>query len=101
MVKHIVFFGIADQTDGVSKAAMCALIKTELENLMGLIPELKKIDVGINQPELGTGNFDLSLYSEFNSWSDLDIYQVHPEHKRVAAIIGKAKTSRACVDYED
>lgn len=100
MVKHIVFFGIADDTEGVSKSDMCKLIQSELENLKNLIPELKKIEVGINQPELGTGNFDLSLYTEFNSWADLDTYQIHPEHKRVAAIIGKAKTSRACVDYE-
>jgi len=31
---------------------------------------------------------------------DLNSYQVHPEHKKVAAYIGKVKTSRAAVDYE-
>ena len=32
--------------------------------------------------------------------ADLDTYQVHPEHKRVAAYIGKVRTARAAVDYE-
>lgn len=100
MIKHIVFFGIADEAEGKSKAYNLKFIKDELEALIHLIPELKKIEVGINHPEAPEGNFDLALYTEFESMNDLDIYQVHPEHKRVAAYIGKVKTSRACVDYE-
>lgn len=100
MIKHIVFFGIADEAEGKSKADNLKFIKKELEALIHLIPELKKIEVGINHPEAPESNFDLALYTEFESMKELDIYQVHPEHKRVAAYIGKVKTSRACVDYE-
>lgn len=100
MIKHVVFFGIADEAEGKSKKENLLYIKEELEALIQLIPELKKIEVGINHPEAPAGNFDLALYTEFESMKDLDIYQVHPEHKRVAAYIGKVKTSRACVDYE-
>jgi hypothetical protein len=32
--------------------------------------------------------------------TELETYQEHPEHKRVAAYIGKVRTDRACVDYE-
>lgn len=100
MIKHIVFFNIADNVEGKTKAEHALYIKSELEALKGLIPEIISIEVGINHPEAPTGNFDIVLYSEFATMSDLDAYQVHPEHKRVAAYIGKVKTGRACVDYE-
>jgi iron-sulfur cluster repair protein YtfE (RIC family) len=100
MIKHIVFFGIADKAEGKTKTEMLQFIKQELEALIHLIPQLKKIEVGINHPEAAVGNYDLALYTEFENMADLDIYQVHPEHKRVAAYIGKVKTSRACIDYE-
>ncbi|MDD2284541.1 MAG: Dabb family protein [Paludibacter sp.] len=100
MIKHIVFFGVVDEAEGKSKAEIMQFVKHELENLIHLVPNLRKIEVGINHPEAPAGNFDLVLYSEFDSMADLDAYQVHPEHQKVAAYIGKIKTSRACVDYE-
>jgi Stress responsive A/B Barrel Domain len=100
MIKHIVFFNLADMAEGKTKLENAVFIKNELENLKHLIPQIITIEVGINSPDAPQGNFDLSLYSEFKSMADLDAYQVHPEHKRVAAYIGKVKTDRACVDYE-
>lgn len=100
MIKHIVFFGIVDEAEGKLNAEILQYIKDELENLMHLIPELKKIEVGINHPKAPAGNYDFVLYSEFDNLTDLAAYQVHPEHQRVAAYIAKVKTSRACVDYE-
>lgn len=99
MIKHIVFFGIADGVDGKSKAESAAEIKAELEGLIELVPVLRKIEVGLNAVDAPQDNFDLALYTEFDSMDDLNAYQVHPEHQRVAAMIGKVKTSRACVDY--
>ncbi len=100
MIKHIVFFGLADNAEGKSKAENAEIIKSELENLKNLIPEILKIEVGINVPDSPKTNFDIALYSEFESLKTLDIYQEHPEHKRVASYIGKVKTTRAAVDYE-
>ena len=100
MIKHIVFFGLAESAEGKSKAENAQIIKLELENLIQFIPEIKKIEVGINTPNAPKTNFDIALYSEFESLDTLDIYQEHPEHKRVAAYIGKVKTTRAAVDYE-
>ena len=71
-----------------------------MENLKNIIPELKKIEVGINHPDAPQDNYDIVLYCEFDSLKDLDIYQNHPEHKRVAGYIGKVRTSRVAVDYE-
>jgi len=100
MIKHIVFFGLAENAEGKSKAENAAIIKAELENLKHLIPEIVKIEVGIHLPDAPAGDYDIALYSEFKSMVDLDTYQVHPEHKRVAAYIAKVRTTRAAVDYE-
>ena len=100
MIKHIVFFKLADNAEGKTKAENALFIKTELENLINSIPQIKFIEVGINSAEAPAGNFDIALNSEFESMADLDTYQAHPDHKRVAAYIGKVRTDRACVDYE-
>ncbi len=100
MIKHIVFFTVVDGFEGLTKIELCNRIKNELEGLKEVIPQLNKIEVGINKPDAPQGNYDLALYSEFDSMKALDDYQVHPEHQRVAAFIGKVKTGRACVDYE-
>jgi hypothetical protein len=99
MIKHIVFFGLAEAADGKTKQENALIIKQQLEELINFIPQIRKIEIGINSPEAPTGNYDISLYSEFDSFADLDAYQEHPEHKRVAAFIGKVRTSRAAVDY--
>lgn len=99
MIKHVVFFGIADGFEGKSKLEIMSEIKSELENLKNLIPELQAIEVGLNASDAPRDNYDLSLYTEFATMDDLNSYQIHPEHKRVAALIGKVKTTRACVDY--
>lgn len=100
MIKHIVFFNLANQAEGKTKAENALIIKEGLEKLMGVVPQLRKIEVGINHPDTPQTNWDIVLYSEFDSVDDLNIYQEHPEHKKVGAYIGKVKTDRACVDYE-
>ena len=100
MIKHIVFWNLADTAEGKTKAENALIIKAELESLMHKIPQIKKIEVGINHPDAPAGNYDLALYSEFESMADLDIYQVHPAHQRAANYVKKVVTARVCVDYE-
>ena len=56
--------------------------------------------MGINYPNAPKTNYDIALYSEFDNFEAIDIYQEHPEHKKVASYIGKVRISRAAVDYE-
>jgi hypothetical protein len=100
MIKHIVFFNLLDNAEGKTKLEHAKYLKTALENLKNLIPELITIEVGINHESADNSNYDLSLYTEFASIDDLGIYQNHPEHKKVGSYIAKIKTARACVDYE-
>jgi hypothetical protein len=100
MIKHIVMFKLAEEAEGRSKAENALYIKSELENLKNIIPQIKMIKVGICTPEAPEGSYDVALVSEFENMEELNTYQIHPEHKRVAAFIGKVRTERACVDYE-
>jgi len=100
MIKHIVFFGLAENAEGKSKAENAQIIKSGLESLIHVIPEIKKIEVGVNYPNAPKTNYDIALYTEFDNFEAVDIYQEHPAHKKVAAYIGKVKVSRAAVDYE-
>jgi len=50
MIKHIVFFNLAENAEGKSKAENAAYIKAELEALKNLIPQIITIEVGINHP---------------------------------------------------
>jgi len=100
MVKHIVMFQLSDFSEGKTKKENTTLIKSQLENLQHLIPELKKIEVGIQMEETAAENYDLVLYTEFENVEDLQIYINHPEHKKVSAYIGKVKTGRVAVDYK-
>lgn len=100
MIKHIVFFKLADVAEGKTKSENAEIIKKDLESLKHTISVLKKIEVGINHLEAPESNYDVILYCEFDSMADLDIYQNHPEHKKAGAYISKVRTGRAAVDYE-
>ncbi len=100
MVKHIVFFRLTDEAEGKSKAENARIIKQGLESLIHKVPCLKHIEVGINIPYAPATDYDICLTCLFDNWEDLNTYATHPEHLKVAAYIGKCKTSRAACDYE-
>lgn len=100
MIKHLVLFKLADEAEGYSKRENALLIKEKLEALKGAIPEIRKIEVLINHSDASQDNYDIVLDSEFDTFEDLNIYAVHPEHVKVGAFIAKVRTARAAIDYE-
>jgi len=99
MIKHIVMWRLQDLAEGSSKAENAVKIKGMLEALPGVIPEIKKLEVGLNVIE-SPSVFDVVLYSEFDSLEALSAYQVHPEHEKCRDFIVKVVSDRAVVDYE-
>lgn len=89
MIKHIVVWSMKEETTAEQKTEM----KTRLEALKGMIPELLAIEVGIDD---GT----MSLTSEFASADDLNKYNIHPEHQAVVAIVKPLVAARSACDYE-
>lgn len=95
MIRHIAIFQV---DEAKSTKAELEGIKTDLENLVDLIPELLAIEVGINiNPE---EKQHLVLTADVENKADLDAYAQHPEHKKVGVRLRALVTGRTCVDYE-
>ena len=97
MIKHIVLFQLKPFALEKEKNEVVTNFKTALENLMGVIAELKSIEVGVNSNP--NEAWDIALVTTFDSMEDLQTYAVHPEHVKAGAIIADVKQGRACVDF--
>ena len=89
---------LKDEAHGNNKTTNAKLVKEKLEALNGKIDGLLKLEVGIDV--LGGGNYDVVLYSEFESIEALDTYQNHPLHQAALPFIREAVNSRVAVDYQ-
>lgn len=98
MIKHIVMWRLKEFAEGNNKSANAKKIKTSLEELRGKIKQIKFIEVGIDINKSAQA-FDVVLNSEFENMEDLNIYQNHPEHIKIAEFISKVKNERIVVDY--
>lgn len=99
MIKHIVMWKLKDHGWGAGKTDNARKMKALLEQLKGSIPEIRHIEVGINVIPSEAPS-DVVLYSEFATKEDLEAYQKHPEHIKVAAFIKEVVLDRRVVDYE-
>lgn len=99
MIKHVVMWKLKDFAEGADKARNAKRLKIELEALKALIPQVWHIEVGINCIDSDAA-YDVLLYAVFKNEKDLDIYQNHPDHRAVAAFIGKVRENRVVVDYK-
>ena len=94
MLVHIVMFKFKEE----NKKANIIQAKQMLENLMGAVPSLRSIDVGVNFVEAERA-MDLSIITAFESKEGLDAYDIHPEHQKVVQFIKSVvEYSKAC-DY--
>ncbi len=99
MIKHIVMWKFKESAEGATAQENVKKAKALLEGLVEHLPEIKELEAGVdfNRSERA---FDLVLYSTFASKEDLDAYQIHPEHKKVAQFIGSVVEMGKVVDYE-
>ena len=99
MIKHIVMWDIREEYEGKSREQLIEQLKQALESLKDKIPQIRSIEVGANLNS-SEAACDVVLYSEFGSAADLETYQKHPEHMKVAKLVSNIRTSRHVVDYE-
>jgi hypothetical protein len=99
MIKHIVLWKLKNAAEGARKEQNAQKMRTELEALKKKIPLIGHLEVGINMMP-SEAAYDVALYSEFANEKDLDSYQKHPEHIKIADFIGKIKESRVVIDYK-
>ncbi len=99
MVKHIVFWKLKEEANGMSKAENAAAIKQKLEDLNGKIEGCIKLEVGFDFLH-SAESVDVVLYSEFESKEALAFYANHPLHKAIMPFIAEARSERRVVDYK-
>lgn len=99
MINHVVLFKFKDLGDAKLNDDARQTVKEALESLKGKVPTLRHIEVGLHH-EQSENAYDLCLISHFDSLSDLDAYQVHPEHQAVVAVVKKFAVGRAAVDFK-
>ena len=96
MVKHLVMWKLKEKGEAGQTAA--ARMKTAIEALSSVIPEIKEIEVGINFGRSDQAS-DVSLYSVFANEADLQTYLKHPAHLEVVQMVRELVSERRVVDY--
>lgn len=92
MIRHIVMWKFREDTEAEQEQFL-----TGLAALQGVIPQLLKSEVARN---VGEGNYDAVLVSEFESTETLAAYQNDPRQKAVSALCESIRVDRVAVDYE-
>jgi antibiotic biosynthesis monooxygenase (ABM) superfamily enzyme len=92
MIRHIVMWKFRPGTEAEQRTFL-----NGLQSLQGVIPQLLRSEVAVN---VGEGNYDAVLVSEFASLDALNAYKNDPRHKAVSALCKTIRTDRVAVDYE-
>lgn len=93
MIKHIVMWKFKQGEEENMKKFLKGL-----NELKGQIPEIKKIETGINiNPK---NEYDAILISEFDSMEDIEKYKKDPRHVKVSSLCKEIREARQAIDYE-
>ena len=92
MVKHIVLYTLKENVD---KDQAVAIVKEQLEPLVGKIPGLLYMEI-----RRAFNGMDYALYSEFACREDLTNYAQHPLHLAAKEHFHHFINTRVAADYE-
>ena len=92
MIRHIVMWKFRPGTEAEQEQFLTALAA-----LQGVIPQLLKSEVARN---VGEGNYDAVLVSEFESLETLETYKNDPRHVEVSKLCKSIREDRVAVDFE-
>lgn len=95
MITHVVLFKLRDRSPEVMQKTA-----EVLRALEGKVPFIRSIDVGVDCLR-SQRSYDIALTVRLDSLADLEAYQTHPEHVKVADYIATVRESVAVVDYEE
>lgn len=99
MLKHIVMWKFKEDVDGKNPQDHARWMKEHLEALVGVIPEIRSLEVGvnINPSEMA---YDAVLISTFDDAEAMRRYKIHPAHQAVSTYCKGVRLNRTVVDYE-
>ena len=94
MITHIVTFKLNDAS--AEHAPKC---KAMLDGLLGKVPSLRTMTVGVNVVESPRAH-SMALIATFDDLEGLEAYQVHPDHQEVAGYLRANSEAIVAVDFE-
>lgn len=97
-MKHIVMWKLKEEAEGEARVENAVKMKEMLEALVGVIPEIRSLQAGINE---NGGEWDVVLLSAFDSMEDLKAYDVHPAHEACKTFIRAVSCERAAIDFAE
>jgi len=100
MIKHIVMWTFKETAEGYTKEQNIHTFAEMLHGLVGVVPGIELLEVGLKGTSSPVDNYDMVLVTEFKTWADLQAYAVHPEHQKVVSFAKLVVSGRAAVDYE-
>jgi hypothetical protein len=98
MIRHVMMWKLKEVADGRGRMENAALIKSRLETLPALIPEILRLEVGVDVLKDGA-SWDLCLIVDFQDIAALRRYHAHPEQISVAELVNRTRELRAVVDF--
>ena len=99
MIKHISMAKYKEFAEGCSKEENIKKAKLMTEALKQKIPQIKKIEVGINILNNPT-DFDVVSYSEYDNMEDVKKTVTYPAHDDLIAFLKKVTEVSHAVTYE-
>lgn len=100
MLKHIVMWKFKDEAEGRTRKENALWMKEHLEDLIGKIPEILALEVGVNEC-VAESAYDAVLISSFENEAAMNSYKRNPLHQAVSAYCKKVRESRVVVDYNE
>ena len=98
MLKHIVWWTLADNADGYSAQENAVRVKQASENLKSISAALN-VEVSYKIETSTTVPAQVVLQSTHNNAVELKEYAEHPVHLQFVKLIKAVSTSRQALDY--
>ncbi len=86
-------------SDGKTPKEIAEDVKEKYESLVGLVPGLAHLEVGINRNESATA-YDAVMLADFESWEALAAYKADSMRDDVIRYVETLVDVRARVEYE-
>jgi len=99
MIKHIVFFKLANSLSPENKLAQLKKMDQIFSPLGSKFPFIIEYRTGINFNEAPHA-WDFAIDSIFRNREDLKKYMVSDEHAEAVGIASKIEKTKAVIDYE-
>jgi hypothetical protein len=100
MIKHIVLWKLDASYSDLEKEEIRNEFRQKLVGLKDQIQVLLNLEVYLNSDKASGSNFDILLETIFNSFDDLNTYQLHPSHIKVVEYVKTLKLQRAAIDFQ-